>query len=113
MDTFKWTLADQGTAAKPARDIITDFGTTDGERDVLDLADLLKHPGHDPANLSNYLDFKLVGQDTVIDVKPAKGDVTQQIVLQNVDLTHDANHAQLSDTQILKNLLDHGQLHTD
>ncbi|MBP4052123.1 VCBS domain-containing protein, partial [Chromobacterium violaceum] len=111
VDTFKWTLGDQGTAAKPARDVITDFGQH-GEKDVLDLKDLLQGESHSASSLEGYLNFHKEGANTVIDVHhQGQGTpVTQQIVLQNVDLTQGAT---LSDAQVLKNLLNHGQLHTD
>ncbi|MCD4502760.1 VCBS domain-containing protein [Chromobacterium piscinae] len=111
VDTFKWSLGDQGTAAKPARDVITDFGQH-GEKDVLDLKDLLQGESHNAASLEGYLNFHKEGANTVIDVHhQGQGTpVTQQIVLQNVDLTQGAT---LSDAQVLKNLLNHGQLHTD
>ncbi|OWY41124.1 hypothetical protein CEK28_02305, partial [Xenophilus sp. AP218F] len=113
-DTFKWSLGDQGTASQPARDVITDFGKN-GEKDVLDLKDLLQGESHTVASLDQYLDFRQEGGGTVIDVRHegAGKPVTQQIVLQGVDLTHDAGGAALSDAQILKNLLDSGKLHTD
>ncbi|MFB0824779.1 VCBS domain-containing protein [Chromobacterium violaceum] len=111
VDTFKWTLDDQGTAAKPARDVITDFGQH-GEKDVLDLKDLLQGESHSASSLEGYLNFHKEGANTVIDVHhQGQGTpVTQQIVLQNVDLTQGAT---LSDAQVLKNLLNHGQLQTD
>ncbi|MDC7691712.1 type I secretion C-terminal target domain-containing protein, partial [Vogesella indigofera] len=115
IDTFKWNLGDVGTTANPARDVITDFGKN-GEADVLDLKDLLQgesHTGSDAGNLGSYLDFNKVGNDTVIDVKADKTNMTQQIVLQNVDLTHNLQGQTLSETDIIKNLFAVGKLHTD
>ena len=115
IDTFKWNLGDIGTTASPARDVITDYGKN-GEADVLDLKDLLQgesHTGTDAGNLGSYLDFNKVGNDTVIDVKSDQVNMTQQIVLQNVDLTHDLQGQTLSETDIIKNLLAAGKLHSD
>ncbi|MCD0492989.1 type I secretion C-terminal target domain-containing protein [Chromobacterium violaceum] len=91
--------------------MITDFGQH-GEKDVLDLKDLLQGESHSASSLEGYLNFHKEGANTVIDVHhQGQGTpVTQQIVLQNVDLTQGAT---LSDAQVLKNLLNHGQLHTD
>ncbi|MDC7714382.1 type I secretion C-terminal target domain-containing protein, partial [Vogesella sp. LYT5W] len=115
IDTFKWQLGDQGTSSSPARDIVMDFQQGDNG-DILDLKDLLQgesHSGTDVGNLESYLDFAKVGNDTVIDVKADKGSVTQQIVLQNVDLTHNLQGQSLSEADIIKNLLAAGKLHTD
>ncbi|RQW22184.1 retention module-containing protein [Rhodobacteraceae bacterium CH30] len=113
VDTFKWMLGDQGAANAPARDVVTDFGKN-GEKDVLDLRDLLQGENHTTGigNLTDYLDFTKVGSDTVIDVKHlgAGGEVTQQIVLQDTDLTAGST---LSDAQILQNLLNDGKLQVD
>ncbi len=112
-DTFVWSLGDEGTRAAPARDVITDFdvaASADGG-DVLDLRDLLSHAGTDLATLDGYLDFRKEGNDTVIDIRPtgAGGDMTQQIVLQGVDLVT----AHGSDQAIIQDLLNNGKLLTD
>ncbi|MCL6264818.1 type I secretion C-terminal target domain-containing protein [Craterilacuibacter sp. RT1T] len=111
VDTFKWTLGDQGVAGALARDVVTDFGKN-GEKDVLDLRDLLQGENHTTGigNLTDYLHFTKSGSDTVIDVKHlgAAGEVTQQIVLQGVDLSTLGN-----DAAILQNLLNDGKLQVD
>ncbi|NJD25118.1 MAG: type I secretion C-terminal target domain-containing protein [Betaproteobacteria bacterium] len=114
-DTFVWYLADRGTLANPARDVITDFDTaayaSGGDR--LDLRDILSGTGATTAAvLDGYLDFSKQGSDTVINIRPtgAGGEMTQQIVLQGVDLTSGGT---LNDQQIIQDLLNKGKLQTD
>jgi Ca2+-binding RTX toxin-like protein len=114
-DTFQWNLADRGTLANPARDVITDFDTANyaAGGDRLDLRDLLSGTGATTASvLDGYLDFSKQGSDTVINVRPtgAGGEMTQQIVLQGVDLT---SNGTLSDQTIIQDLLTRGKLQTD
>ena len=52
-DTFKWSLADKGTAGAPATDQILDFSRVQG--DSINLADLLQ--GENSGNLTNYMHF--------------------------------------------------------
>ncbi|WP_265947903.1 beta strand repeat-containing protein [Dechloromonas sp. A34] len=115
-DTFAWSLADQGTAATPARDTISDFSVAakaDGG-DMLDLRDLLQGENHasGTGNLTDFLHFTRSGSDTVIDIKPTgtSGSVTQQIVMSGVDLT--AGNT-LNDQAIIQDLLTKGKLLTD
>ncbi|WP_153144894.1 retention module-containing protein [Dechloromonas sp. H13] len=113
-DTFVWNLADRGTLANPARDVITDFNTatyaSGGDR--LDLRDILQGTATTATALDSYLDFSKQGSDTVINVRPngAGGEMTQQIVLQGVDLT---SNGTLSDQAIIQDLLTKGKLQTD
>ncbi|RMC96501.1 type I secretion C-terminal target domain-containing protein, partial [Aquitalea palustris] len=124
VDTFKWVLGDQGTVATPAVDTIINFKTAavSSGGDKLDLRDLLvgeSHTGMDVGNLGNYLHFTTSTTagvtSTVIHVSETgnlASHETQQIVLQNVDLTHSGSTV-LTDTQILQNLLGNGKLITD
>lgn len=113
-DTFVWNFADRGTLANPARDVIADFDTaayaSSGDR--LDLRDILQSSATTAAALDGFLDFSKQGSDTVINVRPtgAGGEMTQQIVLQGVDLTANST---LSDQQIIQDLLTKGKLQTD
>ena len=114
-DTFRWTLADEGTAAAPARDTITDFNTaayaSGGDR--LDLSNLLSGTATTASVVDGYLDFSRSGSaDTLIRVHPAgaTGPVTQEILLQGVDLT---SNGTLNDQAIIQNLLTNGKLLTD
>ena len=113
-DTFVWNFADRGTLANPARDVITDFNTASyglgGDR--LDLRDILQGTATTEAALDGYLDFSKQGSDTVINVRPtgAGGEMTQQIVLQGVDLT---SNGTLNDQQIIQDLISKGKLQTD
>jgi Ca2+-binding RTX toxin-like protein len=113
-DIFVWNFADRGTLANPARDVITDFNTASyglgGDR--LDLRDILQGTATTEAALDGYLDFSKQGSDTVINVRPtgAGGEMTQQIVLQGVDLT---SNGTLNDQQIIQDLISKGKLQTD
>jgi len=113
-DTFVWKLADRGTLANPARDVINDFNTaiyaSGGDR--LDLRDILQGTATTATALDSYLDFSKQGSDTVINVRPngAGGEMTQQIVLQGVDLT---SNGTLSDQTIIQDLLTKGKLLSD
>jgi Ca2+-binding RTX toxin-like protein len=115
-DTFVWHLADVGVAGVPAKDTISDFSiaskATGG--DAIDLRDLLQGENHTTGtgNLTDFLHFSKSGSDTIIDVKAtgASGEVTQQIVLSNVDLTANSS---LNDQAIIQDLLTKGKLVTD
>ncbi|WP_205700407.1 type I secretion C-terminal target domain-containing protein [Crenobacter intestini] len=109
-DTFKWVLGDQGTSTTPAVDVIKDFGSTD----KLDLRDLLQGDSRNAASLDAYLDFRMEGSNTVIDVRHegAQGSVTQRIVLENTNLADQLGVAQ-SDAAILQKLLDSSRLNND
>ncbi|MGS1006144.1 retention module-containing protein [Achromobacter anxifer] len=116
-DTFKWAFNDQGTTRAPAVDTIKDFSTlkpADGG-DILDLQELLV--GENDSTLTNYLDFRKEGNDTVIDVntrgKLGTQGADQKIVLENVDLTHDAYGQSLSNQAIINDLLQKGKLTVD
>ena len=109
-DTFVWRLNDQGTASHPARDAITDFNTaapTSGG-DVLDLRDLLQGESATATSLSSYLHFTKSGADTILEVKhTGTGAVTQQIVLEGIDLT---SNNTLTDSAIIQSLLNNNTL---
>jgi Ca2+-binding RTX toxin-like protein len=133
-DVFAWSLADQ--AASPgtistsganaygvgnniqlaaSADLILDFNKTQG--DALDLRDLLQgelHLGQNPGNLDDYLHFEVSNGHTILHISTTGGfsagyDATkenQTIVLQNVNLTVDANNvALLNDNAIIQDLL--------
>ena len=116
-DTFKWALNDQGTTDAPARDRVADFSLqrqADGG-DILDLQELLI--GENDGNLTNYLAFSKEDNHTVIDVntqgKLGTQGADQKIVLENVDLTHDAYGQSLSNQAIINDLLQKGKLTVD
>jgi|GEM_PF-1784776 len=116
-DTFKWTLNDQGTTDAPAVDRVMDFSIqrpADGG-DILDLQELLV--GENDGTLTDYLAFSKDGNHTVIDVntqgKLGTQGADQQIVLENVDLTHDAYGQSLSNQAIINDLLQKGKLTVD
>ncbi|WP_333903325.1 type I secretion C-terminal target domain-containing protein, partial [Achromobacter insolitus] len=119
-DTFRWELNDQGTTANPAVDRITDFSAAkpaDGG-DVLDLKDLLV--GENDGNLSQYLNFKqdpANSNNTLVEIntqgKLGTQGADQKIVLENVDLTHDANGQVMNNQAIINDLLQKGKLNVD
>ncbi|MGE8614432.1 MAG: type I secretion C-terminal target domain-containing protein, partial [Achromobacter veterisilvae] len=115
-DIFRWELNDQGTTSNPAIDRIKDFSLdkpADGG-DVLDLKDLLV--GEKDSNLTQYLNFKQEGNNTVIEIN-TKGQIgqgaDQKIVLENVDLTHDVHGQALNNQAIINDLLQKGKLNVD
>ncbi len=128
-DTFVWHLADKGTIATPANDIINNFSTTTASAggDVLNLKDLLigEHDGATaevPSNLDSYLHFDKSGTDTVISVSSQGGTagtfdaakIDQTITLTGVDLVSAgvglADHTQ---AQIIQQMLVDQKLITD
>lgn len=116
-DTFKWTLNDQGTTDAPAVDRVMDFSIqrpADGG-DILDLQELLV--GEHDGPLTDYLAFSKDGNHTVIDVntqgKLGTQGADQKIVLENVDLTHDAYGQFMNNQAIINDLLQKGKLIVD
>jgi Ca2+-binding RTX toxin-like protein len=118
-DVFRWELNDGGTKGSPTVDTITDFSSTAGNTDVLDLRDLLQGANHDgstPGNLANFLHFDKVGSDTYIHISTTGGfssgytssQEDETIVLKNLDLTVSGTH---TDQQIIHDLLKSGQIH--
>ncbi|WP_244925498.1 Ig-like domain-containing protein [Kushneria marisflavi] len=124
-DTFAWMRGDQGSSASPAVDRITDFTRGSGG-DVLDLSDLLDIGGsgsnaQDASLASQYLHFvkgeasgapgTAGSNSSTLEIKTdgPGGSVTQKIVFSGVDFTTLGN----SDTEIIKTLLDNGNLKTN
>ncbi|WP_298018330.1 retention module-containing protein [uncultured Castellaniella sp.] len=123
-DVFVWKLGDQAAAGQPAAvDHVMDFGVDAAGangKDLLDLSDLLK--GHadgatpgDHGDLTQYLHISGDGSKTVIDVKvnadgTAADHVTQQIVIDNVDLTIGHGSDQ---TALINSLINDGKLKVD
>ncbi|WP_163836142.1 retention module-containing protein [Spartinivicinus ruber] len=107
-DQFIWSLQDEGTDELPAIDIIKDFNVQQG--DTLNLADLLIDEEFN--SLDQYLAFNFENGSTTINVSHAgNGEITQQIVLENFDLS---NHYGTTDTaELIDNLLDDGHLIVD
>uniref|UniRef100_A0A486XP81 Hemolysin-type calcium binding protein n=1 Tax=Rheinheimera sp. BAL341 TaxID=1708203 RepID=A0A486XP81_9GAMM len=105
-DVFAWHLGDQGTSSSIAVDRITDFNLAHG--DVLNVADLLQ--GETVDTLSQYLSFNFTAGNTTVNISHnGSGSVTQQIVLEGVDLT-----ALGSDSQAIINaLINNGNLKID
>ncbi|WIX33732.1 Ig-like domain-containing protein [Salinicola sp. JS01] len=125
-DTFAWMRGDQGSSSAPAVDRITDFKGGDGG-DRLDLSDMLDIGS---SSLSNADLASLAAQQlhfvkgeasgapgtatsggSTLEIKTdgPNGAVTQKIVFSNVDMTSLGG----SDTEIIKTLLDHGNLKTN
>lgn len=109
IDTFTWNAADASNIDIPI-DRITDFDTTLGSGDIINLADLLQ--GETDINLDDYLSFLYDGTDTTMTITPtgSGGSIAQQIILENEDLT--ASNT-LSDSDIIDNLLNNNQLIID
>ncbi|MEW4323156.1 VCBS domain-containing protein [Chromobacterium vaccinii] len=111
IDTFKWTLGEPSAAAKPepARNGVADHSPR-GEKDALDLKDLLPEGGHRAASLDSYLNGHKEGADAAADARHQSPGAAAAPGPENVELAH---AAALSDAQLLKNLLNHGQQHTE
>ncbi|MDX1391411.1 MAG: tandem-95 repeat protein, partial [Rheinheimera sp.] len=105
-DVFAWRLGEQGTSTSAAVDRITDFNLAQG--DVLNVADLLQ--GESLGNISQFLSFNFAAGNTTVNIShTGSGAVTQQIVLEGVDLT-----ALGSDSQsIINALINNGNLKID
>ncbi len=124
-DVFVWKLGDQAESGQPAAvDHVKDFGVDAAGvhgKDLLDLSDLLQ--GHtdgatpgDHGDLTQYLHISGDGSKTVIDVKvnadgTAADHVTQQIVIDNVDLT--VGHGGDTQAQLINSLIHDGKLKVD
>jgi Ca2+-binding RTX toxin-like protein len=121
-DVFRWELADQGTTAAPASDIIMDFDTAAASAggDVLDLRDLLQGEvtaAGAPGNLGNYLHFTYSGSDTIVQISTTgafsggfnSNLVDQSITLTGVNLTSGLS----SDQAIIQDLLNKSKLLVD
>jgi len=113
-DTFKWESGDEGTAASPAMDFVTDFDSSEG--DVLDLADILQ--GEESNDITNYISVAQDGDDVVINVTPdgAGGDMNQVITLQDTtvdQLAGGIDTSGMSQADIINTLITNGQLNVD
>jgi surface adhesion protein len=112
-DIFVWLKGDQGSVTAPAADIVKDFGNGN---DKLDLHDLLQ--GEEKVtDLSNFLHFEQVGNNTVITVSTtghltaAGGNFDQKITLEGVKLT--ANEMAASQEDLIKQWISQGKLVVD
>jgi len=113
-DTFKWESGDEGTAASPAMDFVTDFDSSEG--DVLDLADILQ--GEESNDITNYISVAQDGDNVVINVTPdgAGGDMNQVITLEDTslnDLGVGGYDATTQQSEIINQLISSGQLNVD
>ena len=103
-DRFVWEANDDGTETAPAIDRITDFAVG-SSGDILDLHQLLS--GEENAELDQFISFRFDDGDTIIDVRASAGaEVTQQIILENTDLSSLGD----SDAEIIEQLQEDGQL---
>lgn len=106
-DTFIWASGDTG------HDVVLDFGQTVGDRDVLDLSDLLDFSGAPSSGnlLGSYIDMSFAGGNTLIEVS-STGNLgstgpDQTITLQGVDLSVGGS---LSTASIIDDMLGNGTL---
>ena len=104
--------------ARRARAPAVATGLLDGGGDILDLKDLLV--GENDGNLSQYLNFKqdpANSNNTLVEIntqgKLGTQGADQKIVLENVDLTHDANGQVMNNQAIINDLLQKGKLNVD
>jgi T1SS-143 domain-containing protein len=113
-DIFQWNEGDEGSAASPAVDFITDFSATEG--DSLNLSDLLQ--GEESGDITDYISVAQNGDDVVINVTPDGdgGDMNQVITLQNTtvdQLAGGVDTSGMSQADIINTLINNGQLNVD
>ena len=112
-DLFIWNSGDQGSAASPAADIVTDFN--DSEGDVLDLSDILQ--GEESNDITDYISVAEQGNDVVLSLTPEGdgGDMTQTITLQNtsIDQLVGSDASGMSNADIINSLITSGQIQVD
>lgn len=112
-DLFVWHNGDQGTAATPANDIVTDFNGTEG--DSLDLSDILQ--GEESNDITDYISVAEQGNDVVLSLTPDGdgGDMTQTITLQNtsIDQLVGSDASGMSNADIINSLITSGQIQVD
>ena len=106
-DIFRFDFGDAGTAATPAQDTITDFNMSEG--DSLDLRGILVD--EENTDLTQYLSFDQTDPaNPILEVRGTSGgDITQKITLQGVDLSQLGS----TDSEIINNMLNGGNLNTD
>ncbi|SFK11508.1 retention module-containing protein [Methylophaga sulfidovorans] len=112
-DLFVWHNGDQGTAATPANDIVTDFNGSEG--DVLDLSDILQ--GEESNDITDYISVAEQGDNAVLSLTPDgdAGDMTQTITLQNtsIDQLVGSDASGMSNADIINSLINSGQIQVD
>lgn len=112
-DLFVWHDGDQGTAANPAKDIVTDFNGNEG--DVLDLSDILQ--GEESNDITDYISVAEQGNNVVLSLTPEGdgGDMTQTITLQNtsIDQLVGSDASGMSNADIINSLITSGQIQVD
>jgi len=110
---FVWHDGDQGTAANPAKDIVTDFNGNEG--DVLDLSDILQ--GEESNDITDYISVAEQGNNVVLSLTPEGdgGDMTQTITLQNtsIDQLVGSDASGMSNADIINSLITSGQIQVD
>ncbi|MGL4206813.1 MAG: calcium-binding protein, partial [Aeromonadaceae bacterium] len=117
-DTFAWSLGDQGVAANPAVDVISDFTVRVADThavtipgDVLDLRDLMDHDAS--KSLTELLaNIKVDGADrdnVTLEVSD-NGSTVQKIQLQGTSYLDIMGSASATADQVLQHLLDTHQL---
>ncbi|WP_028537333.1 VCBS domain-containing protein [Paludibacterium yongneupense] len=118
--TFTWQSGDPGSAGHPTYDVLYGFQETSGNKDTLDLRNLLSGEHNTDASLEKYLHFENTANGLLVHVSATgqynAGDSaaqdamldTKQILLPGVAVTN--NGAALSDHQILDALLAQHQI---
>ncbi|WP_417511890.1 retention module-containing protein [Methylophaga sp.] len=112
-DLFIWNSGDQGSAASPTADVVTDFNGSEG--DVLDLSDILQ--GEESNDITDYISVAEQGNDVVLSLTPEGdgGDMTQTITLQNtsIDQLVGSDASGMSNADIINSLITSGQIQVD
>lgn len=107
-DSFYFPSISKGASSYPIVSVIDDFNTCEG--DCLNLKDLLIGEENNP--IEGYLEISFTNGSTKINVIPeATGDVKQEIILKDVNLSDQYGTADTS--AILKNLLSDNNIIVD
>ncbi|WP_433998850.1 Ig-like domain-containing protein [Endozoicomonas sp.] len=107
-DTSVWKKGHEGTSTKPASDILKNFASVDGNKDVVDISELL--PDEASHSLDGYLKLEQKSSDSLLKIATENPDEwTQLIVFEDTLLIADGQTAD----DALRLMIEQGQLQTN
>ncbi|MGY5450180.1 T1SS-143 repeat domain-containing protein [Agarivorans sp. MS3-6] len=107
-DTFAFRTEDQGSAANPALDIISDFDASEN-MDTIDLSSILNGLGvTDGASAQTYISLSEQSGSALLTIKPDSSNVTQNISLSGVSLDdlYKGDAELVSQSDLLQKMID-------